>query len=436
MMFPGNMGMNLDERTPMKGKRTYPRLIISKKGALWVKAGHPWIYEGEILGQEGPVQNGDLVDAMTEKGTYLGTGLLSQKSKIRIRLLSQNANDRFDEAFWKRRFSYAWAYRKQLMKKEDLQAVRIIFGESDGMPGLTVDRFNDLLSVQCLSYGMEKRKALLYPLLAEVLREEGEQIRGIYERNDDSLREKEGLNQDKGWFTLSPDQAPHAAPFFFDPPASPITEIMENGIRYQVDVAEGQKTGFFLDQKENRRRIQDLCQGRRVLDCFTHTGSFALNALRGGALEVCALDVSARAITMARKNAELNGVQEKIQWIVADAFDFLEEKLAKKDHPWDFIILDPPAFTKSRSTIRQAAKGYQRINALAMRILPRGSYLATCSCSHFMSQELFLKEVNQAAHEAGVRLKQIEFRQQAPDHPILIDVPETAYLKFFIFQVI
>lgn len=419
----------------MKATRDQNKFIISKKGANWVKSGHPWVYEGEILRSESatganledPIPNGSLVDIMSESGTYLGTGLLSQESKIRIRLISRNANDRFDRAFWKRRFAYAWAYRKQVMPPEDLEAVRLVFGESDQLPGLTVDRFKDILVAQCLSYGMEQRKDLLYPLLLEVLREDGQAIQGIYERNDDSLRDKEGLAQAKGWF----DEGQGASGSL-----STVTTIMENGLLYHVDVANGQKTGFFLDQKLNRRRVADLAKGMEVLDCCTHTGAFALNALKGGAKHATALDISASAIAMAQENAALNGLEDKLDFVTANAFDFMEQTLEDQHRPWDFIILDPPAFTKSRQRVGNAGNGYHRLNYLALRLLPRGGYLATCTCSHFMPRDRFLQEVNQAAHEAGVRLKQIEYRQQAPDHPILLDVPETSYLKFFLFQAV
>lgn len=444
----------------MKVSRPYPSYVISKKGAKWLMSGHPWVYEGEILGlkdlEEGSeVENGDLVDIISEKGTYLGTGFLSLKSKIRIRLLSRNANDLFDRDFWKRRFAYAWAYRKQVMSPDDLKATRLIFGEADQLPGLTVDRFNNILVAQCLSYGMDRRKGLLYSLLLEVLREDGQDIKGIYERNDDELRSKEGLAQGQGWFdetaqglaqakasvdpaegNLSPKQGFLNAAENFAPSLPTTTQIEENGLRYWVDVANGQKTGFFLDQKLNRRRVADLARGMEVLDCFTHTGAFAMNALKGGASHVSALDISETAIVMARKNAELNGLLDGMDFITANAFDFLEEQVQSRRHPWNFIILDPPAFTKSRQTVGNAGNGYRRINELALRLLPRGGYLATCTCSHFMPAELFLKEVNKAAHDAGVHLKQIEARQQAPDHPILLDVPETAYLKFFLFQAI
>lgn len=429
------IGKKHKTRCKMKLSRPYPQIIISKKGSDWLQSGHPWVYEGEILSQDGceadqenaGVANGDLVDVLNEKGSYLGTGLLSRESKIRVRLLSRNANDRFDRGFWKRRFAYAWNYRKQVMAASDLNAVRIIFGESDQLPGLTVDRFGNILVAQCLSFGMEKRKSLLYPLLLEVLREDGQDVLGIYERNDDELRDKEGLPQGQGWFSTGAEA--EAFP-------SPLTQISENGIRYWVDVAKGQKTGFFLDQKLNRRRAADLARGLDVLDCFTHTGAFALNAVKGEARRVTALDISESAIALARKNAELNGFQDRMDFVTANAFDFLEAKAAGRQRPWNFIILDPPAFTKSRRTVGNAGNGYRRINELALRLLPRGGYLATCTCSHFMPADRFLREVNEGAHAAGVQLRQLEFRQQAPDHPILIDVPETAYLKFFLFQAV
>ena len=409
----------------MKAQRDYPRFTITAKGTRWVEQGHPWIYAAEVLREEGAIDNGALADAVSEKGKYLGTGFVSRESKIRLRLISRNANDRFDEAFWRRRLQYAWDYRKTVMG-EDLDCCRLIFGEADGFPGLTVDRFHDLLVTQTLSVGMERLKPLLFPLLVELLRAEGQEIRGLYERNDVAIRALEGLEQGKGWFPLPG----------LPTPESPVTEICENGIYYAVDVENGQKTGFFLDQKYNRLAVARLARGRRVLDCFTHTGSFALNAAKGGAAHVTAVDVSASAIEMARRNAVRNGLEEHMDFVVADVFELLPELIEKGGHPYDFIILDPPAFTKSRKTVDSAQRGYKEINLRALRLLPRGGYFATASCSHFMPDELFVKMLRAAALDAGVELRQIEARQQAPDHPILWNVPETDYLKFYLFQVV
>ena len=409
----------------MKAQREYPRFIITAKGTKWVEQGHPWIYADEVIREEGICENGALADAVSEKGKYLGTGFVSRSSKIRLRLVSRNANDRFDEAFWKRRIQYAWDYRKTVMGS-DISCCRVIFGEADGFPGLTVDRFSDILVTQTLSVGMERIKPMLFPLLAQVLREDHQQIRGIYERNDVAIRALEGMQQNKGWFPLPGETNPEQT----------ITEICENGIYYSVDVENGQKTGFFLDQKYNRLAVAKLARGRRVLDCFTHTGSFALNAAMGGAEHVTAVDVSASAIEMAKANARRNGLSEKMDFLVADVFDLLPELAAKGKSPYDFIILDPPAFTKSRKTVNSAERGYKEINLRALRLLPRGGYFATASCSHFMPSELFVKMLRSAALDAGVELRQIEARQQAPDHPILWNVPETDYLKFYLFQVV
>lgn len=406
----------------MKVQRNFPKFIITAKGTRWVEQGHPWIYEAEIVRSEGDFENGCLVDAVSEKGKYLGTGFLSLNSKIRIRLISRNANDKFDEAFWRRRIGYAWDYRKTVMAG-DLNCCRVIFGEADGFPGLTVDKFADILVTQTLSIGMEKLKPELFPLIAEILRADGHEISGIFERNDVKIRELEGLEQGKGWFgDAHPDSC--------------VTEICENGVYYSVDVENGQKTGFFLDQKYNRLAVARLAKGKRVLDCFTHTGSFALNAAMGGAEHVTAVDVSESAIEMARKNAERNGLSERMDFIAANVFDLLPELEAKGKKPFDFIILDPPAFTKSRKTVHSAERGYKEINLRALRLLPRGGYFATASCSHFMPSELFVKMLRSAALDAGVELRQIEARQQSPDHPILWNVPETDYLKFYIFQVV
>ena len=403
----------------MKAEREFPRFTVSAKGTRWVENGHPWIYEAEIT--DAPdCGNGALVDAVSEKGKYLGTGFLSLKSKIRIRLVSRNANDSFNEDFWRRRATYAWDYRKTVMPG-DTSACRFIFGESDGFPGLTVDRFNDVLVTQTLSAGIEKRKDLIFPILLETLKKDGQEIRGIYERNDVAIRALEGLDEGKGWFIGGGET---------------VTEIEENGIRYLVDFENGQKTGFFLDQKYNRFAVARIARGKKVLDCFTHTGSFALNAALGGAQSVTAVDISRSAIDMARANAERNGLSDKMEFLAADIFDLLPSLIKKGGKPYDLIILDPPAFTKSRKTADRAEKGYKEINLRALQLLPRGGYLATASCSHFMPSERFVSMLRSAAADAGVELKQIEARQQAPDHPILWNVPETDYLKFYIFQAV
>jgi 23S rRNA (cytosine1962-C5)-methyltransferase len=409
----------------MKADRSYPQYTVTAKAEAAILRGHPWVYDAEILHAEGETVNGGLVDVLNKKGRYLGTGFLSEASKIRVRLLSRNANDRFDSAFWTRKLRWAWEYRKAVMAPADLDCCRIIFGEADAFPGLTVDKFHDLLSVQVLSVGMERIKGMLLPALVEILRQDGQDIRGVYERNDVALREKEGLSQYKGWFPM-PDE---------EPPSSPVTEITENSIRYLVDVENGQKTGFFLDQKYNRQAVARLARGKTVLDCFTHTGSFALNAAMGGAAHVTAVDVSESAVEMARANAERNGLDSIVDCVAANVFELLPA-LEKEPTKYDFIILDPPAFTKSRKTVHNALAGYKEINYRAMRLLPRGGYLATCSCSHFATEEKFAAMLHDAARDAGIQLRQIEARQQSCDHPILWGVEETSYLKFYLFQVI
>ena len=407
----------------MKQTREYPIFTVTKKGTRWVEGGHPWIYAEEILSKSAEPENGALADAVSENGKYLGTGLYSRESKIGLRLVSRNANDRFDASFWRRRVQYAWDYRKTVLDAEDLCCCRGSFGEADGFPGLTADRFADILVTQTLSVGMERLKDTLFPILVDVLRADGQAISGIFERNDAAIRSLEGLEQNKGWYSLPGGT----------PPASPVTEICENGIFYAVDVENGQKTGFFLDQKYNRRAVARLAKGRRVLDCFTHTGSFALNAALGGAEHVTAVDVSESAVAMAEANAKRNRLDDRMDFVCADVFDLLPT-LKKGDY--DFIILDPPAFTKSRKTAERAEKGYKEINLRALKALPRGGYFATASCSHFMPSAQFEKMLRSAALDAGVELRQIEARQQAPDHPILWNVPETDYLKFYLFQVV
>ncbi|MEI3362556.1 MAG: class I SAM-dependent rRNA methyltransferase [Oscillospiraceae bacterium] len=409
----------------MRAERGYPLCTITPKAEASILRGHPWVYDAEILSLDGEPDNGAVVDVVSRKGRYLGTGFYSEHSKIRVRLLSRNTNDRFDEAFWRRKLQWAWEYRKSVMSPEDLDACRIIFGEADAFPGLTVDKFHDLLSVQVLSVGMERIQNLLLPALVELLRSDGQNIRGVYLRNDVALREKEGLPQNKGWFPLPGEASPDSA----------VTEITENGVRYLVDVENGQKTGFFLDQKYNRLAVARLARGRTVLDCFTHTGSFALNAARGGAKHVTAVDVSESAVEMARANAVRNGLDAVMTCTAVNVFDLLPQ-LERESSPYDLIILDPPAFTKSRKTVDNAMAGYREINYRAMRLLPRGGLLATCSCSHFATEERFTAMLREAARDAGVQLRQIEARQQSCDHPILWGVPETSYLKFYLFQVV
>ncbi len=403
----------------MKQTRSFPRAVVTPKGERAIQNGHPWVYGAEVLPQSDPLPDGGLADVVTAGGKYLGTGFVCLSSKIRVRLISRNANDTFDPAFWERRLRYALDYRRAVMG-EQFGCCRLIFGEADSFPGLTVDRFGDILVTQTLSRGMEGMKGLLFPLLHRILTQEGETIRGIYERNDAAIRRLEGLDEGKGFFPLPGLPVPE----------STRTVITENGIRYHVDFENGQKTGFFLDQKLNRQAVARLARGRRVLDCFTHTGSFALNAARGGAASVMAVDISEAAVALVAENAALNGLSAVIRPMAADIFDLLPALAEQPGKaPCDFIILDPPAFTKSRKTVPAAMRGYKELNY-------RGGYLATCSCSHFATPELFEGMLRSAARDAGVQLRQIEARQQSPDHPILWNVPETSYLKFYLFQVV
>ena len=405
--------------------RPYPVITVNEKAARSLRAGHPWVYGAETSGPDRPCQNGDLVDVVSQKGRWLGTGLYNNHSKILVRLLSRNTNDRFDQDFWRRRLRYALDYRKTVMGP-DYACCRLIFGEADQFPGLTVDRFGDILVTEVLSLGMEVRKDLLYPLLVDLLREDGVTVRAIYERSDAPLRDKEGLPKVTGFYPLpglATDLDGHLL-------------LEENGIRYDVDYIHGQKTGFFLDQKYNRRAAAALAPGRKVLDCFTHTGAFALNCAQAGAAQVTAVDISQEAVALTRRNAALNGLEGKVEARQADVFDLLTQLAQAGGHPYDYIILDPPAFTKSGATVKNAFRGYKEINYKAMKLLPRGVYLATCSSSHFMTPALFCQMLREAAADAAVSLRQIADRRQAPDHPILWGVPETEYLKFYLFQVI
>ena len=407
--------------------RNFIQITITKKGENRARMGHPWVFEGEVLKESEKPENGSLVDVVSEKGKYIGTGFYNDHSKIRVRLLSYNANDRFDEAFFERRVRYAVDYRKTVMPGADFACCRLIFGEADGFPGLTVDRFDDVLVAQVLSLGMERHKNQIFSLLLRVLREMGERVKGVYERNDVKIRELEGMSEKKGIAQIPENELTEAD-------LMPI--IVENGLSYMVDVVNGQKTGFFLDQKYNRQAVARIAKGKHVLDCFTHTGAFALNAARGGAASVTAVDISGEALKTAQQNILRNHLVDVVTTREANVFELLTELKAQGHAPYDFIILDPPAFTKSSSTVRSAFRGYKEINLKAMKLLPRGGYLATCSCSHFMEDALFVKMLHEAAHDAQVILRQIEARQQAPDHPILYNVPETDYLKFYLFQVV
>ncbi len=404
----------------MKTNRLFPQAEVSVKQEARLKNAHPWVYADEILNVSEQPVNGMPVDVISRKGKYLGTGIWSEHSQIRIRILSRNANDTYDDAFFARRTAWAVEYRRTVMG-EDYGACRLIHGEADGLPGLTVDRYGDLLVSEVLSYGMDLRRDVIYRTLKEELAKDGCQVRGIFERNEGELRLKEGLSQYKGWYG--------------EPADSALTEITENGIRYEVDIENGQKTGFFLDQKYNRMAVRRIAAGRNVLDCCTHTGSFALNCAAAGAKSVTAVDVSASALETAKRNAQLNGLSDRISFVQADLFDLLPAYVNEHKH-YDFVILDPPAFTKSRKTYRNAREGYRKINALGMRLVSRGGYLATCSCSHFMPRDAFVGMLKDASQDAGVSLRIVEERHAAPDHPVLVGTDETDYLKFFLLQIV
>lgn len=408
----------------MKTERKYTSVTVTDKAVRALKGGHPWVFADEILSIEGGYENGDIVDVLSTKNRYMGSGFINDNSKIRVRVISDNANDKFDEAFWERRVKYALEYRKTVMGK-DFDCCRLIFGEADKFPGLTVDRFGSVLVTQCLSLGIDNIKDMLFPIIVRTLRNMGETIEVLYERNDVKIREKEGMEENKAFY--------EGEGLLTDTDGK--TVIEENGIKYNVDYINGQKTGFFLDQKYNRLAAAKIATGKKVLDCFTHTGAFALNCAAAGAEMVTAVDVSKDAVEMTRKNAELNGFKN-MDFVCADVFELLTEIAESGKKPYDYIILDPPAFTKSSATVKNAERGYKEINMKAMKILPRGGYLSTCSCSHFMKDELFRKMLRSAAADAGVELRQIEARQQSPDHPILWNVPETDYLKFYIFQIV
>lgn len=393
-------------------------IVTLKKGeGRTIKSGGMWIYDNEIASIVGSFTNGDIVTVHDFDGYPLGQGFINQNSKIRIRLLTRKADQTIDREFLKMRVQAAWDYRKKTI---DTDSCRVIFGEADFLPGLVIDKFSDVLVVESLALGIDRLKEQIVELLKEVLAEDGIRIRGVYERSDAKVRTKEGMERVKGFIGEEFDTN---------------VEICENGVRYLVDVKDGQKTGFFLDQKYNRLAIQKLCKGAKVLDCFTHTGSFALNAGIAGAQSVLGVDASELAVEQARKNAALNGLENIVHFQCEDVFELLPE-LEKKGEQFDVIILDPPAFTKSRNSIKNAVKGYREINLRAMKLVRPGGFLATCSCSHFMDYELFTKTIGQAAHNVHKRLRQVEYRTQAPDHPILWAADESYYLKFFIFQVV
>ncbi len=394
-----------------------PATAVLKKGeGRSLKAGGLWIYDNEIAEVRGSFENGDILSVEDFDGYFMGYGFINSASRIRIRMLSRRPEHKITPAFLESRIRSCWEYRKSVI---DTSSCRLIFGEADFLPGLVVDKFSDVLVVESLALGIDRWKPLLLEYLKKALAEDGIAIRGVYERSDAKVRLQEGMERCKG---------------FIGEPFDTKVEILENGVCYQVDVKDGQKTGFFLDQKNNRAAIHRLCPGKRVLDCFTHTGSFALNAGIAGAESVLGVDASEFGVEQAKANARLNGLEEKVSFVCADVFELLPE-LEKKGERYDVVILDPPAFTKSRQATKNAVKGYREINLRGMKLVRDGGFLATCSCSHFMDQELFAKTIREAARGAHKRLRQVEFHTQAPDHPILWAADESYYLKFYIFQV-
>ena len=392
-------------------------VVTLKKGeGRLLKSGGMWIFDNEVASIMGSLVNGDIVLVHDFDGYPLGRGFINTNSRIVVRLLSRDENTVIDEKFFEKRVRDAWEYRK---KVTDTSSCRVIFGEADFLPGFIVDKFSDVLVVQSLALGIDRYKEMLVELLKKVLAEDGIRICGVYERSDVKVRKQEGMEPYKG---------------FIGEEFPTLVEIVENGVKYQVDVKDGQKTGFFLDQKYNRLAIQKLCKNARVLDCFTHTGSFALNAGYAGAKEVTGVDASHLAVDQATANAALNGLSDSVKFICEDVFDLLP-KLEEKGEKYDVVILDPPAFTKSRSSVKNAVKGYREINLRAMKLVKDGGFLATCSCSHFMDYQLFTQTIGQAARNVHKRLRQVEYRTQAPDHPILWSADESYYLKFYIFQV-
>lgn len=393
-------------------------IVTLKKGeGRMLKSGGLWIFDNEIASILGSFEDGDIVAVHDFDGYGLGKGFINRNSKIRVRMMTRNRHQEIDEAFLKMRVQEAWDYRK---KVSDTGSCRVIFGEADFLPGLVVDKFSDVLVVQSLALGIDRLKDQIVELLKEVLAADGIKIRGVYERSDAKVRRQEGMELYKG---------------FIGEPFDTNVEIEENGVRYMVDVKDEQKTGFFLDQKYNRKAIQHLCKDAKVLDCFTHTGSFALNAGYGGAKEVTGVDASELAVEQATLNSKLNGMEDRVKFICRDVFELLPE-LEEKGEKFDVVILDPPAFTKSRNSVKNAVKGYREINLRAMKLVRDGGFLATCSCSHFMTYELFTQTIHQAARNVHKRLRQVEYRTQAPDHPILWAAEESYYLKFYVFQVV
>ena len=398
-------------------KRTYPEIVISRQGQSWLEKGQMWMYKNNLLKCDDHIKNGSLVDIVGEDHQYLGTGFLSKESHITVRILSKNQNEMINQQFFHKRIQQAYEYRKTV-EYQNLSNCRLIFGEADFLPGLTVDRYNDILVSQISSFGLEQIKDMIYELLLKVLRDDGQDIKGIYERNDIQVRSKVGLPLYKG--------------FWKNKEMKTTTVINENGLLLNVDVENGQKTGYFLDQKSNRVLLRQIAHGKKVLDCFSHTGGFALNAAYGKASQVIAVDVSKTALDQGYQNAKLNHLEDKISFVQADVFDYLDQL---KENEFDIIVLDPPAFTKSRKTILKAYNGYKRINKQAMMVLRNGGYLITCSCSRFMETDHFEQMLKEAADEAGVVLKQVSVTQQNSDHPILWSMQETSYLKYYIFQI-
>ena len=407
------------EDAAIKERRLYMSLAVVtlKKGeGRLLKAGGMWIFDNEIASVMGSFVNGDIVLVRDFDGYPMGKGFINTSSRITVRMLTRDENQKIDDHFLEERVRNAWEYRK---KVTETGSCRVIFGEADFLPGLVVDKFEDVLVVQSLALGIDRMKLQILDLLKNVLAEDGIHIRGVYERSDAKVRRQEGMELYKG---------------FIGEEFPTLVRIEENGVKYEVDVRDGQKTGFFLDQKYNRLAIQRLCRGGRVLDCFTHTGSFALNAGIAGAGEVLGVDASQLAVDQAEKNARLNHLEDRVKFLCEDVFELLP-RLEEKGEKYDVLILDPPAFTKSRNSVKNAARGYREINLRAMRLVKDGGFLATCSCSHFMTHELFTKTIAQAARNAHKRLRQVEYRTQAPDHPILWAADESYYLKFYIFQV-
>ena len=393
--------------------------VILKKGeGRYLKSGGAWIYDNEIEKISGTFEEGDIVDVLDFDGWFMGKGFINTQSKITVRMLTRKKGQEIDDAFLRMRVKNAWEYRKTVM--DELGSCRVIFGEADFLPGLTVDKYEDVLVVESLALGIDRLKGKIIGILKEILKEDGIAIRGVYERSDSKVRELEGMEPAKA---------------FIGEPFDTKVQITENGVKYMVDVKDGQKTGFFLDQKYNRRAVARLCKGKEVLDCFTHTGSFGLNAACAGAAHVTAVDASELAIGQAKENAALNGVSDIVDFKVEDVFELLPS-LMDEGKKYDVVILDPPAFTKSRETIKKAVKGYREINMRGLKLVKDGGYLATCSCSHFMDEQLFLQTIREAASLSHRRITRVEFRQQAPDHPVLICGNENSYyLKFVIYRV-